>query len=374
MKKLAITSFALGMALTACGGGEEGGEYDPQLLQEYRTAIPSMDRLAASTPEATTFAAVGDPALYPNGSYDIAVGINGAVVGLIDGLGFIVNQEPTIYNSDTKEFLWGPYPNEDGFGTVAVYIREAEQGADFKFEYALARGVNNDVATFAPVIWGGATPNAANPDQGYGVTLWDFEANYAFEQANNPDAANLTLDRGRFVALYGSGAEAAGTFAFVVAVFRNFVPQDNPAAEPADLDYFYGRYDDGTNTVDFIDWAAAIDVDNDAARPAAENVSVRMAFLNEGTGRAEAAASGGDLQANQTADAVECWDTAINQTYLSFTVTTDGNPQTATDGDPANCGLFQASLTELGVPALADVDPTLKAALDYVAENGVPAE
>lgn len=78
----------------------------------------------------------------------------------------------------------------------------------------------------------------------------------------------------------------------------------------------------------------------------------------------------------QTADVVECWDKAIAQTYLSFASSTNGasDGPPAVEGDIAACGYFQKSLTELGVPSLADVDPALKAALDDVATNGVPKE
>jgi hypothetical protein len=40
----------------------------------------------------------------------------------------------------------------------------------------------------------------------------------------------------------------------------------------------------------------------------------------------------------------------------------------------ADCGVFNKTLADLGVPSLSDVDPALKAALDEVATNGVPKE
>jgi hypothetical protein len=376
MTKLVYTSVALAAVLLGCGGGDtDDGAIDQSLLAQYRQAVPSQSQLMAPSPKASVSAKVGDPAMFPTGSQEIVLGINGAVVGIVETMRAIVETEPTVYNSATREFLWGPYPNKDGFGTVAAYIKDAGEGSDFRYHYALLRGTSNDVATMKPVIWGGATPDPENKDYGYGVTLWDFEANRAFEEANNPDFASLALDRGRFVAVYGKGADANGEAALVVSVFRGFVPKDKPQNAPGDLDYFYGRVTDSANTIDFVDWQSSFNVDDDPARPASEDVSVRMAFLNEGTGRAEAEASNGDLMASQKAAMVECWSPALVETYLSFTTSTNGvEDGSVTDGDIANCGLFKSTFAELKVPALADVDPALMTALDNVAKNGAPAE
>jgi hypothetical protein len=387
MKTLMLASALSSMTLLGCVISTDNDppanppppdQYDPALLAEYRAALPKMQQLEAQAPQASAaaIAAVGDPALYPNGSYDIAIGINGAVAGIITILDTVTSIEPTIFNSETNEFVWGPYPNEDGIGFVAAYIREAAPDADFRFEYALLRGIDNDIANLTPVIWGGASPDPSNEDYGVGVTLWDFEANRAFEELHNPDFANLVLDRGRFVALYAKGPDEnnpAADVAFVLASFRAFVPQDNPMAAPADLDYFYGRFE-GDITVDFLDYETAFDV-SEPADGLAENIGVRMAFLNEGTGRAEADAAGGSLTETQQGLAVECWNAAIQQSYISFQVLDNGAPiASAEEGNVADCGLFTASLSELGVPSLDDVDPALRAALDEVATNGIPAQ
>lgn len=354
------------------------GEIDQTLLAEYRAAVPSMSRLAAEAPVATQQNIIGEPALYPSSSYDIVTGINGAVSGIILTLEAIVATPPTIYNSETKEFFWGPFENEDSIGYVAAYIREAAPGADFRYEYALLRGIDNDVANLVPVIWGGATPDERNEDYGAGVTMWDFEANRAFEEEHNPAYDTLALDQGRFVALYFAGPDEnnpAAEVGVVLAVFRNFVPSDAAeGAQPADLDYLYGRVIEGELTFDFLDWEAGIDV-SDPADKLAENVGVRMAFINEGAGRAEADVEGGSFAANQNAKAVECWDNAVDQTYIEFEVFEDGaSIAQAADGDSASCGLFETSLTDLGVPSLDSVDAELRAILDQVATTGIPAE
>lgn len=366
-----LSGFALAYALAACGGG--GNDYDAALLEQYRSAIPQEKQLSASAPQASLQAIVGDPAMLPKGSKDIVLGINGSVGGIIATMKTIVASEPTIYNTDTKEFVWGPYPNDDGVGTIAAYIKDQGEGAEFRYAYALLRGVDKDLAKMSPVIWGGATPDATTEDHGSGVTLWDFEANFEFETANNPNAANMPLDRGRFVAVYGKGKNDQGEFGVVLAALRKFVPKDKPMNTPADLDYFYGRFQGAENQVDFVDWEGNVDISDDPTKTAAELLKVHLAFFNEGTGRGEASASGGDLAMGQSADIVECWDKTISRSYLSFSTSTNGMPDgsPATEGEIAGCGYFQPTLKELGVPSLSDVDPALKAALDEVATNGV---
>jgi hypothetical protein len=375
MNKLAkICGFAFAFALAACGGGGDDKTYDAALLEQYRAAIPKETQVAAKAPQASVQALVGDPALLPKGSKDIVFGINGSVGGIINTMKTIVATEPTIYKSDTKEFLWGPFPNDDGVGTVAAYIKDQGEGADFRYAYALLRGVDQDLAKMSPVIWGGANPDPTSDDHGSGVTLWDFEANYQFELANNPDVANTPLERGRFVAVYGKGKDAKGEFGIVLAALRKFVPKDKPMEAPADLDYFYGQFKDATNQVDFVNYEGDIDISNDPAKSAAEKLNVRLAFFNEGTGRGEATASGGDLNMGQVAEIAECWDKSIARSYLNFSSSTNGTPDGpgATEGDIASCGYFQGTLADLGVPSLAGVDPALKAALDNVATNGIP--
>lgn len=374
MKTLSTITLSTLIPILAigCTSTEENDDYDPALLQEYRRAVPQMGQLEAKAPTATQMSIIGETATYPSASYDIVNGINGSIAGIVNLFDAITQVEPTLYNSETREFFWGPWENDDGIGYIGAYIREAD--GDFQYEYALLRGIDNDLANLSPIIWGGATPDPNNDDYGLGVTVWDFEANHAFEEAHNDNFANEVYDRGRFANLWGRGADENdpnAVFGFVVAVFRDFIPQDEPGAEATDLDYFYGRYEADGQFVDFIDWEAGIDV-SEPADGLMENVGVRMAFFNGGTGRAEADAMGGSIEDGATWSGVECWDDAIARTYANFSV--DGsNPASFSEGELANCGFFASTLTELEVPTLQDLDDGLLDALDIVAETGVPA-
>jgi len=381
---------ALTLALVACGTDDDSA-FDQDLLSRYRAALPSEGQLSAKKPQGTSTNAVGDPAVYPVEAGPTAIQINLAVVGIIHVMRTITDLQPTLYNSATQEFLWGPWDNTDDFGTVAAYIKELPEGSDFKYVYALLRGINNDLTTMVPVIWGGATPDPADEDNGVGITLWDFEANFAFAEANDPDFATGVFDRGRFVAVYGAAPaeeEAGARFGWAYAVFRNFIGKEDysPSADPTavgfDLDYLYGHYLGADATVvDFLHFTFAMNTDPATTLP--EDISVKMAFLNAGWGRAEASALNGDIAAPASYEATECWNTGLKRTFFGQVYTDGlGNPYSAAEGTEAGCGpdvgggvmLFARPLAELGIPSLDDIDAALKAALENVAENGMPQE
>lgn len=381
--KIHILIPLLGFTLAACGGDEKS-KFDQAKLAQYRSVVPSKDKLSASAPSNPAKQVSGNPAFYPAAAVPIATAINGAVGTMIDLLEHIVQLEPSVYNSETKEFFWGPYPNDKGVGYVGVYIREAPVDHDFKFEYAFVRGIGKDTATMKPIIWGGGTPDPTNDDFGVGVTLWDMQANNAFDQEH--DASNYdpeTRDHGRFVALFASGPDehdAAAVVTWIVSAFRNVQWKDE-VYDPQggrDADYLYGRYEKDGNRVDFIELDAEADVSPDAHDGIDENIKIRVAFYNEGVGRAEASAEGGSIAAGEHGEAVECWDAALDQTYLKF----EQKNATATIssleiGLPEACGAFNATLDSLNIPSLALVtqdQPDLMNALDYVATNGVPLE
>ncbi|MEM9492035.1 MAG: hypothetical protein AAGC55_23010, partial [Myxococcota bacterium] len=222
MKRLLIASMILSTGLMGCATETTETTEQEQLLSEYRRAIPTLDAVSAPEVAASTTPdsnLVGGPALMPLSSLELVLGVNLTVAALVITLEVIVNTPPTTYNSDTREFVWGPFANQDGVGYAAVYIREAPAGDDFQYHYAFLRGIDNDLANLTPVIWGGASPDPANEDYGAGIVLFDFEANYEFEAAHNPEVGSMALDRGRFAILFAAGEaddNAANESAFVV--------------------------------------------------------------------------------------------------------------------------------------------------------------
>jgi hypothetical protein len=274
------------LACFACSGAEsESNEmaeagYDLELLEEHRSAIPDEEQVQVVVPgpsgEANALTRLGNAEL-AGLAISSAVQVNLPAKVMVGLLRRIVKVKPTLYDSEKKQFVWGPWKNDDGHGDVLVYIQENEPNADFRFSYAFVRIAGNDVSTGAPVIWGAGTPDRENARYGVGVTLWDFEANNAFEAEHDPDyAANTPREQGRFAQLYGRDQGDDGEFTFNVSVFRNFMPDDaGPNDSPADLDYFFGRFEgnDG-NRYDFLDWQLDADLCDATAESCFENNTV----------------------------------------------------------------------------------------------------
>jgi len=373
MKTLGFTLVATTLLAGACVAEEEAPNYDEAQLAVYRSALPTRAKLEARQATASTATLLGQPAVYPHASAEVIQGINGTVGLTVDLLELITSLPPTVYNSDTREFVWGPYPNDD-FGYGAAYIRATEPGADFEFEYAFLRGASNDLATLTPIVYGGATPDPIDEDRGVGVTVWDMTANNDFNAQYDPNYDPEEAESGRFAALFAAGPDENdpnNEVAVVVAVFRDAIFKDSEDGLPVDLDYFYGHVDGPEHDLDFVDLEADVDVD-EPKDGIAERIGIRMAFVDGGTGRAEADALGGSLASGQTFQATECWDTSINQTFISGNVSEGGSStEVQSLGVPEDCGYFDQTLDDLGVPRLEDVDAELLNALDEAAANGL---
>jgi hypothetical protein len=373
------------------GDGDGDGEgIDPQLLAEYKRALPSLEILEARpvTADSAMNMAVGDPAEAPQQLAPMVQGVNAMIRGTVETLDFITDLPPTVYNSQTREFVWGPFPDDDSpieNAHILVYIKDTGEdgGEDFRYHYAFARGVGNDAATFTPVIWGGANPDADNEDYGSGITLYDFEANKAFEDEHHPDHERVT--EGRFATVYAKGEDEDGTeVTWVVAAFRNFLPEDaEEGAEAANVDHLYGHLegiDENNNplVVDFVNTRAAFNIfpEDDPSTP--ETWDIYGVGVNETLGRAETTVTGGDLDAEDSpgseVQVVECWDGMGSRTYRGGTLTdNDGMPVSFGDqeGVIEDCGYLAGPLSDLPLPTLDDLDGDLLEALGGAADNGV---
>jgi hypothetical protein len=366
---------------------EQSDPYSAAMLEQFKEAVPSVDQLKAPAPSSDMEAQLGDPAIYPRLAAPQVHAVNLHVAGLILTLEVITALPPTVYNSDTQEFVWGPWENKDSalVGDHAlVYIKDNGEDADFRYSYAFLRGVGNDMATYQPVIWGASTPGE-EPRTGKGLVLYDFEANKAFEDAHNPDVDD-SLARGRFAIAFGRGEADDGSgsmVSLVVSSFRDFRP-DGEDGGTANMDQMYGHVDgaDG-NKVDFVSILAEGNVTpEDAPDSALEDIDLRLAFLNGGHGRAEAIVSGGDLTSDTGESVVlatECWDGLIARTYLNLSAegeiaagTQDGTLVIGQEGELELCGpIFENSLDDLHIPSLEDVEPEHLEALQNIAANGI---
>ncbi len=389
MKQIKNLIAVLPFTFIACSGGTDDGtgnspdtlSPDEEVkLQQHLRAIPKKERVAVVAPlDADAQGSPEGSAEFAQYSIRAANNVNGPALAMVELLSAVTEYPPTVYNSDTNEFVWGPGENEDGVGQIMVYIRENGADKDFQYEYAFLRLVDNDLATASPVIWGGSNPDPEDPEKGVGITLWDFDANNAFEAQHDPAFTLENKDHGRVAMMYGEDSEAAGVGRYNVAVFRDFIPADAKAEDPQpfDSEYFYGHVQepDGPR-LDFLDWQLSGDLcdtdpgscfDNNVIADESETFGLRTVFVDRGLGRAEVEVAGGDLSSDVSV--VECWDENLDRTYLNLSVAG------ATIGEEGACtGGLESTLTELGVPSVDDVDAELMAALTCVAENGIDGD
>lgn len=379
MKKLTLPALLL--AATACTVPapveQTTSTIDQAELARYRRAVPKKQHLSAALPESLSGsgALVGDPAVYPAMAVPHVVGVNTMIGNILDTVEVVVATPPTLFNSETKEFLWGPFDNEDSpleGDKAIVYIQEKAEGDDFQFVFAFARLMGDDVASAVPVIFGGVNPTPDVEDQGNGVLLLDFEASRAFAEANGADVAAEA--RGRFAAGFARGPNDDGSdsmVTMVIGAFRGF--NGDGGSEVINVDHLWGNVAgaDG-NTIDFMNLAVDGNVLEDTT--AAETLDMQLVLWNRGIGRGEVLLTGGDAGTN-IGEGTECWDAAVEQQYYNVVVTDEAGTETvietegdATTGCPAP---FDVPLADLGIPTLADADPAILGALQNAAENGL---
>ncbi|QQR91362.1 MAG: hypothetical protein IPJ88_06455 [Myxococcales bacterium] len=402
VKKITIAAVLLFLVYCSSDSG-----IDKTYLEAHRRAIPDIDAIKADVPSETTAQAgalVGDDALIPPVAIGVATDINTQVAALLSSLKTITDTPPTFYDSETNEYLWGPFNNDDSElkdDTIAVYIRDKGediglQDEDLRYEYALLRGMSRDLSTMEPVIWGGHTPDPNNEDYGQGAILYDLQANLAWEDQYNPGHGNLA--EGRFAVAYVKQREATGQsssenadLTIVVGAFRNFVPGpedwEDSAQKPdaIDAEYLWGGVKtDAGESFSFINVNVNGNIfpfEDPSTGSTEENFGILAAFATNGVGRGRLDVYGDDVTAaygaNTFLEGQECWDTLLERTYFGIESVnqSDSNDRTdiASEGNENDC---EQSILLSDIPDLDGLEQEgadLLNALVDLAENGVPS-
>ncbi|MBI5507140.1 MAG: hypothetical protein HY903_00175 [Deltaproteobacteria bacterium] len=287
----------------------------------------------------TSADAVGDDAELYKTAAKIATDVNagvGAILDLVDSLG---KGHPPTRRTDNAR-IWGPVSNVDGKGTTfRLEIRRdaLEGGAPrFVFCFAVARDaeVKGDAPTcltpdengFHTFLSGHYDPQGeqGGARSGSGSITLNFEAAWAAGIGKPEDRGVLTL-----VYDFSQGGESK----------QIHVDVSKPATLgtlPGALGYDYGR--DADAHVDFM-----FTVENylDPNKPGTppQTFTIDAAWQEGVAGRADAVGRGGDLQPDQYAVYVECWDGAAKRTYLWGAVYKGTLQQaiTVNEGSAASC-------------------------------------
>ena len=247
------------------------------------------------------------------------------------------------------------------------------------------RGDNYDLNTLTPIVMGGSTPNADNPEWGLTLVVFDFNTNQNFVELYGDVYAPSGHASGRFVALRNHGpvldenqVPTEQTLTTVAGIFRNFIPKNAPGASPIDLDYLYGDIASSDTTLSYSQFGAQFDFDG--VPETIENVAVKMAFWSylrrspAGSGRAEYIATNATMPEGQFLQATECWDYNLSKSYFNLVsvygqdvtpITDMGTPITSCDDSLEN------GLDSLGLPSSDDADPRIQELLEDIAQNGL---
>jgi len=128
-----------------------------------------------------------------------------------------------------------------------------------------------------------------------------------------------------------------------------------------------------SETFDFLDFDIVSDID-EIVGSEQEDLNIRMALYNEGIGRAEVFAEGGDIASGNYIDGTECWDDSFFRQYFFLDLVEKASGDrlqiVAPQGAPESCTISDLN----DVPSLDDIDDELLEILEDIAENGVPQD
>jgi hypothetical protein len=283
--------------------------------QDIDRALPTADQVSIKLPESTTRSiehdAVGQLANWYVSTRDVTRMFNGGSAWVLVLVHTIVQFPVTTVDGDT--FTWGPWSNALDPAEYKLDVRAVGDGT---YAYQLSgRSKTQTNSKFEVVIDGTADPRAGD-QKGSGEFLIDFDASKRVNPIDSGDAKG-TVDvkydlAQRHLDLAIMSTDAAG--------------------KPAIADYAYNESADGGGDMVF-------DVSGDAGGgPLLETLTLRSRWLGNGSGRADARVSGGDLGTLQ-ATASECWDTSFKRVFY-----TDSANFASTEGLQTSCSFATADL------------------------------
>ena len=117
---------------------------------------------------------------------------------------------------------------------------------------------------------------------------------------------------------------------------------DEEQQMPIDVEYFYGRSDEGYAVLEF---NTPAEVDEEAGSQL-EDLHITTGWLYNGDGRSDAVVTGGDL-GDATASLTQCWGADHLQTYFKYAVEgLEPDVVMVEDGDVSACSIGQAIVLE----------------------------
>lgn len=260
---------------------------------------------AIPTPADVDFepAPVADPAeeqaLYYLLTRSLVDGIHVHILGVLRQLEAVTVYPPS--SCRPEGCTWGPWSDlEQGVSYQLVVERAAEAGRyDFAFELK-AFGAPDD--QWQPLTQG-TFLESDDESEGEGSFVYDLDL-----------LATVSPEQGLGGSYVAEFSKRDGV-AEVGVQMRDVTGEDQ--VEPTNAAYRLVVAEDRSGTLDI---EMAINVDDDPARAAVEQLLARTRWNPTGAGVATAKVTGGDLGDDQVALAVECWDERAAQSHLAYGV------------------------------------------------------
>lgn len=282
-------------------------------------ALPTSDQVSIKLRDSTTTArtlsgdqdALGQLATWYVATRDVTRTFNGGSAWVLTLIHMIVQQPVTTVNGDT--FTWGP-------GSQALdpaeYKLDVRALADGTFAYKLSGRSKTQANAQFEVVIDGTADSRAGDDKGSGAFTIDFDAGKRVNPVDSGDAKG----------------EVAVKYDLATHHLDLTITSTDALGHPVDADYAYNQAADGGGDMTF-------DVNGDVGGgPALETVTLHSRWLGNGSGRADARISGGDLGIVKVT-ASECWDVTFDRVFY-----TDSGNFVPTEGVQTSCAFAAADL------------------------------
>lgn len=302
-----------------------GGCHDPFSNQWFEddelflAAIPDAERVTTRVPDngdaAERKVPWGDPvpagaaiAEFPVWTWEVSHDLNVFIFMLLYAVE-AVTAEPISYREDDRR-LWGPVPAENG-DDIWFDMTRVEDRFDYEMLWAEpGEGPDGGVVPFSGSFVAGTVPR-----EGQGNFLFRFGVMYELEsQPDSLVAGDLYVDHDN----------RDGQVLLAIDLDGIVGPEGEP---PWSAQYAFHLAPEGPGWFEY-----ATEGDLEGTDPAVlEQYEVRTRWLADGSGRADARLSGGDLGAFEYL-VTECWDANYMRTYYA-----DNTGFTLPWGDPESC-------------------------------------
>lgn len=283
-------------------------------IDEFRDAAPSSQGISIKMRPAKGQALIGDPALMPGVTAATAFVVNGTVALTLGTIASVVATQPAKHTAN--EVSWGPYTRPLWNNEFKMTMTRSAKGFDY---VVWGRSKKNSTGDWTQFMVGNHIPGHS---QASGTFVMDWTA---MQELADPPA---TVGQGEVV--YSRNSK--GDVTLDIKFKQTGLPSGTVRT---DSRYGFSQVEGGEGRLEFV-----IDTNYDKKTDALERLSINSRWKWDGSGRADAIGSGGDLSAPFRF--TECWDNVHDRTHYGDTLGVF-----PTEGEISSCVFADASYSAL---------------------------